>query len=194
MLAITVSTTLSGRSIARTGRYKRFPIAGLALMAIALGLLATLASERSRVATGIGLAVFGLGFGMVTQVLVIAVQNSVDRRQLGIATATTGFFRALGGAVLGAVFAAQAGTRASEGAGLHGAPRDNVVDAVQTVFLVAAPLAALALLAVLVLPELPLQTRVSAPGGPPASAPTRPVEPPRAPGARPQRSTASSPR
>jgi MFS family permease len=198
MLGITVSTTLSGRSIARTGRYKRFPIAGLALMAIALGLLATLASERSRVATGIGLAVFGLGFGMVTQVLVIAVQNSVDRRQLGIATATTGFFRALGGAVgaavLGAVFAAQAGTRASEGAGLHGAPRDNVVDAVQTVFLVAAPLAALALLAVLVLPELPLQTRVSAPGGPPASAPTRPVEPPRAPGARPQRSTASSPR
>jgi EmrB/QacA subfamily drug resistance transporter len=198
MLGITVSTTLSGRSIARTGRYKRFPIAGLALMAIALGLLATLASERSRVATGIGLAVFGLGFGMVTQVLVIAVQNSVDRRQLGIATATTGFFRALGGAVgaavLGAVFAAQAGTRASEGAGLHGAPRDNVVDAVQTVFLVAAPPAALALLAVLVLPELPLQTRVSAPGGPPASAPTRPVEPPRAPGARPQRSTASSPR
>jgi EmrB/QacA subfamily drug resistance transporter len=198
MLGITVSTTLSGRRIARTGRYKRFPIAGLALMAIALGLLATLASERSRVATGIGLAVFGLGFGMVTQVLVIAVQNSVDRRQLGIATATTGFFRALGGAVgaavLGAVFAAQAGTRASEGAGLHGAPRDNVVDAVQTVFLVAAPLAALALLAVLVLPELPLQTRVSAPGGPPASAPTRPVEPPRAPGARPQRSTASSPR
>ena len=56
---------------------------------------------------------FGLGFGMVTQVLIVAVQNSVDRRELGVATATTGFFRALGGAVgaavLGAVFAAQAG-------------------------------------------------------------------------------------
>ena len=54
---------------------------------------------------------FGLGFGMVAQVLIVAVQNSVERRELGVATATTGFFRALGGAVgaavLGAVFAAQ---------------------------------------------------------------------------------------
>ena len=113
MLGIAVSTTLSGRAIVRTGRYKRFPIAGLALMTAALVLLAAFAGDPSQVATGIALAVFGLGFGMVTQVLVVAVQNSVERRELGVATATTGFFRALGGAVgaavLGAVFAAQAG-------------------------------------------------------------------------------------
>jgi EmrB/QacA subfamily drug resistance transporter len=161
MLGITVSTTLSGRSIARTGRYKRFPIAGLALMSAALVLLAALASDPSQATTGIGLAVFGLGFGMVTQVLIVAVQNSVDRRELGIATATTGFFRALGGAVgaavLGAVFAAQAGSHASEG-GQHVA-RGEVIDGVQTVFVVAAPLAALALLVVLGLPEAPLRTR-----------------------------------
>jgi MFS family permease len=197
MLGITVSTTLSGRSIARTRRHKRFPVAGLALMTVALGLLAALASERSRVATGIGLAVFGLGFAMVTQVLVIAVQNSVEPRELGVATATRGFFRALGGAVgaavLGAVFAAQAGTRASEGAGLYSAVQSNVIDAVQTVFLVAAPLAVLALLAVLVLPELPLQTRAG-PGGPPASAPTRTIERPRTTATHPRRSTTSSPR
>jgi MFS family permease len=160
MLGIAVSTTLSGRSIVRTGRYKRFPIAGLALMTAALVLLAVFAGHPSQVATGVGLAVFGLGFGMVTQVLVIAVQNSVDRRELGVATATTGFFRALGGAVgaavLGAVFAAQSGTHAAEGAA-H-ALRGDVVDGVQTVFLVAAPLAALALLVVLALPEVPLQT------------------------------------
>jgi MFS family permease len=146
MLGITVSTTLSGRAIARTGRYKRFPIAGLALMTAALVLLAAFASDPSQVATGVALAIFGLGFGMVTQVLIVAVQNSVERRELGVATAATGFFRALGGAVgaavLGAVFAA------------HG----DVVDGVQAVFLVAAPLAALALLVVLRLPELPLQT------------------------------------
>ena len=156
MLGITVSTTLAGRSIARTGRYKRFPVAGLALMTAALVLLAVLAAEPSRLATGVGLAMFGVGFGMVTQVLVTAVQNSVDRRELGVATATTGFFRALGGAVgaavLGAVFAAQTGADAS-GSGLDGALQANVIHGVQTVFLVAAPLAALALIVVLRLPE-----------------------------------------
>jgi predicted MFS family arabinose efflux permease len=164
MIGITLSTTLSGRSIARTGRYKRFPVAGLALMTVALALLAAVAGDRSRAATGAGLAVFGLGFGLVTQVLVVAVQNSVDRRELGIATATANFFRALGGAVgaavLGAIFAARSGSHASA-AGLHGLDaglRTNIVDAVQIVFVVAAALAASALLAVLRLPELPLQT------------------------------------
>ena len=152
MLGITVSTTLSGRAIARTGRYKRFPIAGLGLMTAALVLLAAVAGEESRFATGLGLVVFGLGFGMVTQVLVVAVQNSVDRRELGVATATTGFFRALGGAVgaaiLGAVFAARAGS----------GPHTDIAGAVQVVFAVAAPLAALALLVVLRLPERALRT------------------------------------
>jgi len=98
------------------------------------------------VATGVGVALFGLGFGMVTQILIVAVQNNVDRRELGIATATTAFFRGLGGAVgaavLGAVFAARAGSRASEATvqGLGGALRSDIIDAVQAVFLAASPL------------------------------------------------------
>jgi EmrB/QacA subfamily drug resistance transporter len=151
MLGIALSTTLAGRSIARTGRYKRFPIAGLALMAAALTLLAALAPARSREATGVGLAVFGLGFGMVTQVLVVAVQNGVERRRLGVATATTSFFRALGGAsgaaVLGAVFAARAGTRG------------EIPGAVQAVFAAGAALALLGLLVAMRLPERPLATK-----------------------------------
>jgi EmrB/QacA subfamily drug resistance transporter len=168
MLGITVSTNVSGRLIARTGRYKRFPVAGLALMTAALAALAVVSAQPSRVATGIALAVFGLGFGMVTQVLVTAVQNAVERRELGVATATTGFFRALGGAVgaavLGAVFAGQAGASATEGggAGLGGVLRADVIDGVQAVFAVAAPVAALALVAVLALVEVPLR---AAPGG-----------------------------
>jgi EmrB/QacA subfamily drug resistance transporter len=159
MLGITVSTTLSGRSIARTGRYKRFPLAGLALMSGSLAVLAVFAGHPSRVATGVGLGAFGLGFGMVTQILVVAVQNSVERRELGVATATTGFFRALGGAVgaavLGAVFASRAGVHAST-VGAH-VLRGDVIRGTQTVFLVAAPLAALALVIVLLLPETPLK-------------------------------------
>jgi EmrB/QacA subfamily drug resistance transporter len=168
MLGITISTTLSGRSIARTGRYKRFPIAGLALMTTALGLLAAFAGDPHATTIGAALIVFGLGFGMVTQVLITAVQNTVERRELGIAMAVTGFFRGLGGAVgaavLGAVFAAQAGSSVSDaGSGLAGAVRGDVIDGVQGVFLVAAPLAAIALLVVLRLPEAHLRTEVEAP-------------------------------
>jgi EmrB/QacA subfamily drug resistance transporter len=151
MLGITVSTTVSGRLIEKTGRYKVFPIAGLALMTIALGLLAALADDRSRTSTGIALAVFGLGFGMVTQVLVLAVQNSVERRDLGVATATTGFFRALGGAVGAAVLGAIFVHRAGRG------PHPDVVAGVKGVFFAAAPIAAVALVVVLFLVELPLR-------------------------------------
>jgi MFS family permease len=162
MLGIAVSTTLSGRRIARTGRYKRFPVAGLALMTAALAALATLSAHPSRVATGIALATFGLGFGMVTQILVTTVQNAVERPQLGVATATAGFFRALGGAVgagvLGAVFAAQAGARPGEGGAVL---RADVIDGVQAVFAIAAPVAALALVAVLALAEAPLRAAPS---------------------------------
>jgi MFS family permease len=169
MLGITVSTTLSGRSIARTGRYKRFPVAGLALMSIALALLAMFAADPSALTVGLGLVLFGLGFGMVTQVLITAVQNTVERRELGIAMAVTGFFRGLGGAVgaaiLGAVFATQAGSGVSDagGSGLATAVRSDVIDGVQGVFVVAAPLAALGLLLVLALPESPLRTQTQTP-------------------------------
>jgi EmrB/QacA subfamily drug resistance transporter len=156
MLGVTLSTTLAGRAIERTGRYKRFPIAGLALMTGGLVLLAALTGQRSIAATAAGILVFGLGFGLVTQVLVTAVQNAVDRPRLGIATAATNFFRALGGAagaaILGAVF---------KSAG--GADAQSVADGVQVVFLVAAPLAAIALLVVLRLPEVELRSQRGAP-------------------------------
>ncbi len=150
MVGTTISTTLSGRRIARTGRYKHFPIIGLAVMSAALGLLAAFAGQRSATATALCLLVFGLGFGLVSQMLVVAVQNSVERAQLGIATATTTFFRALGGSVgaagLGALFASRVG-------------QSDIAGAVQTVFVVAAPLAALAAIVLLWLPETELEGR-----------------------------------
>ena len=167
MLGITISTNVVGRAISATGRYKRYPVVGLGLMAIALGALALVAAHPSRTAVGFALALFGLGFGMVGQVLITAVQNSVDRRELGIAMATTSFFRGLGGAigaaVFGAVFAAQSSVGASVSAlsETGGTTRTDVIDGVQAVFIVAAPIALLALAIVLALREVPLAT-----GGP----------------------------
>jgi EmrB/QacA subfamily drug resistance transporter len=164
MLGITLSTNLAGRAISKTGRYKRYPIIGLGLMTIALGMLALVVPHPSRTSTGVGLAVFGLGFGMVGQVLIVAVQNSVDRRRLGIAMATTTFFRGIGGAigaaVLGAIFAARTGAGAAAAgspSALAAADRADIIHGVQAVFLAAAPIAALALLIVLFLREEPLR-------------------------------------
>ncbi len=163
MAGVTLSTNFAGRRIERSGRYKRYPVAGLGLMTLALGLLAAFTGDPSRLNTAAGLAVFGLGFGMVGQVLIVAVQNGVERSQLGTAMAVTNFFRALGGAagaaVLGAVFAARTG--AGGGAGtvaLGPVARGDVIDGVQLVFIVAAPLALLALLIVCRLREVPLRS------------------------------------
>ena len=148
LLAGTATTFLSGRVISRTGRYKVFPVTGLALMTVGLLLLSRLGESTSQVTAAAMLAVFGAGFGMVTQVLTLAIQSAVDRSDIGIATASANLFRALGGsagvAVFGAIFAAQLDA--------------GIAHALQTVFLVAAPISALALLVVLFLHERPLPT------------------------------------
>ena len=175
MLGITLSTNLAGRAIARTGRYRRYPIIGLAAMAVALGLLATLVPHPSQVRIAVTLVLFGFGFGMVGQVLIVAVQNGVPRTQLGIAMGTTTFFRGLGGAVgaavLGAIFTARTGTSSTGGGLQHlgAAGRVDVIHGVQTVFLCATPIAGVALLTVLLLREVPLDARAPTPSGPAVS-------------------------
>jgi hypothetical protein len=106
--------------------------------------------------------VFGLGFGMVSQVLMLAIQNTVDRRDIGIATASANLFRSLGGSVGVAVFGAVFASRLS-GAGAASTQPAAVAHALHTVFLVAAPIAALGMLVALLLHEVPL--RGPAPAG-----------------------------
>lgn len=97
--------------------------------------------------------------GLVTQVLTISIQNAVDRRDLGIATASANLFRALGGsfgvALFGSVFASRLGTDPEH---LQGVGAAEVASALHTVFLIGAPVALLGLLVVLTLREKPLQT------------------------------------
>jgi predicted MFS family arabinose efflux permease len=177
MVGIALSTNVAGRLIQRTGRYKIFPLLGLGLISAALLSLAAFVEHPSRITTGVALTLFGLGFGMVGQVLIIAVQNSVAGRELGLAMAVTGFFRALGGAVgaaiLGVVFASRVGHAGTGTLELAHAGRVEVIAGVRDVFLVTAPIALAALVVVLALKEVPLRGR----GGPARPAGTGPKGP-----------------
>ena len=183
-----VTFILSGQLVTKTGRYKVFPIVGSAVLAVGLLLLSRLGPTTSFALASLYMVVVGLGVGLVMQVLVVAVQNSVPYEQLGTATSTATFFRTIGGSfgvsVLGAVFNNRLFSQLS-GAHLPPAERNIVsgtsiaanpatidhlppavrvlfIDAfshaLQTVFLVAVPFALLAFLASWLMKEIPLRT------------------------------------
>lgn len=108
MGGVLVTSILSGQVISRIGRYRPFPFAGAGVMTIGLGLLSTLGAGMSIWLACAYMLVLGLGLGMVMQVLVLAVQNAVEYRDLGVATSGTTLFRPIGGSVgvslFGAIF------------------------------------------------------------------------------------------
>ena len=108
MGGLLITSIVSGQIISRTGRYKPFPIAGTAIMVVGLFLLSTMDAHTRRATASLFMFILGLGLGMVMQVLVLAVQNAVDYRDLGVATSGATLFRSIGGsvgtAVLGSIF------------------------------------------------------------------------------------------
>jgi MFS family permease len=110
MAGVLITSISSGRIISRIGRYRPFPIAGTAIMTVGLALLATLGVATSTWTACLYMIVLGLGLGLVMQVLVLAVQNAVDYRHLGVATSGATLFRSIGGSVgvslFGAIFTA----------------------------------------------------------------------------------------
>jgi EmrB/QacA subfamily drug resistance transporter len=187
MAGLLTSSIASGQVISRTGRYRVFPIVGTALMCAGMLLLSRLDATTSQGTISLDMVVLGLGLGLVMQVLVLAVQSSVERGDLGVATSAATFFRSVGGsvgtAIFGAVFANRlsgnlahdlppqalgkiGGTLSGSPAALRALPEamrsgylTAFADAVATVFLVGLPIAALAFLLSLVLPEVPLRGR-----------------------------------
>ncbi|WP_434616137.1 MFS transporter [Arthrobacter sp. A5] len=172
----------SGRLISRWGRYKIFPVAGTAVMTVGLFLFSTMDQNTPTIVVSLFMFILGIGIGGVMQVLVIAVQNAVDYSNLGTATSGATFFRSIGGsfgsAVFGAIFAAVLATHTLP-AGLSGANINpaqlaalpagaraefisQYANALQTVFLIAAPVGALAFVLTLLLPELKLRATVDA--------------------------------
>ena len=109
MLGMLGASVISGRLVTRWGRYRIFPIVGTALMTVGAYLLSLIdASTNGWVLAGY-MFVFGVGMGLIMQVLVVAVQNAVSYQDLGVATSSATFFRMIGGsfgtAVFGAIYA-----------------------------------------------------------------------------------------
>lgn len=94
----------SGRIISRSGRYRKWPIGGLALATVGMALLSTMQGDTPLTISSLYMVVLGLGVGAVMQVTLLIVQNSVDYAELGIATAAAQFFRQMGGSFGVAVF------------------------------------------------------------------------------------------
>ena len=180
-----VGTIGSGRLITRSGRYKVYPIVGTGLLAIGLYLLSTMGVGTSFPVACAYMAIVGLGIGLVMQVLVLAVQNSVPHEHMGTATSSTQFFRSIGGTigvtVFGAIMtarltanlaAAGGGDLAQTVGGISATPEAiaalppqvrellqvALADAITFVFLVGVPAALVAFALTWALREVPLRT------------------------------------
>ncbi|UUU42197.1 MDR family MFS transporter [Streptomyces sp. NBC_00162] len=108
VLGMLISSTASGQIVSRTGRWKVFPIAGTGVTAVGLLLLHQMHRTSSTWEMSVYFFVFGVGLGLVMQVLVLVVQNSVSYADLGVATSGATFFRSIGAsfgvAIFGTIF------------------------------------------------------------------------------------------
>ena len=187
--ALFASSMIIGRLVTRTGRYKGFMVLGASLLTVGLALMGTIDETTNLAEIGVFMAIVGAGVGMVMQNLVLVVQNSVRREDMGAGSSLVAFFRSLGGAigvsVLGAVLATHARDTIADGlrglgadaSGLGGkgasgvpdvdalpAPVAHVVEhafgtGIAEAFLFAAPLGLVALIALSLMRERPLGTK-----------------------------------
>jgi EmrB/QacA subfamily drug resistance transporter len=179
---------ISGRLVTRWGRYKVFPVAGTALMTVGAYLMSLIGEHTGAWVMAGYMFVFGIGLGLIMQVLVVAVQNAVSYEDLGVGTSSATFFRMIGGsfgtAVFGAIFA---NVLSSKVRGLFGSTPtastttldpgqlsllhraephkyvsllQDITATIQTVFRFAIPIAGIAFLLSWLLPELELRKTV----------------------------------
>jgi EmrB/QacA subfamily drug resistance transporter len=188
VLGIFTTSIGGGQIMTRTGRYKWMPITGAAVVGGAFFAFSNLRVDTPYYVVALIMYAFGMGLGFTMQVVVTAVQNSVDRRNMGVATASVAFFRSMGGAIgtalLGAILNVQLKHHLAEiigpaqGSGVGGSINTNDVSAIKAlpepikgwvleaftramddVFLVAVPFMAVAFVIALTMREKPLKGR-----------------------------------
>ena len=192
MFGSMVTTILAGQVTTRTGKYKIFPILGGVGMTAGLLLLTQLSINTSLVVSGLYFAVLGIGMGFLMNMTTIIVQNSVEPRDMGVASSSRTFFQQIGGSIgvsiFGVIFARKLtaemsarvpGVHLGSGGGqfnpvtvdhLPAAIRHDVffaiTHAVQSVFVWAVPSAVAVFVLAWFVKEVPLRGRAPSPEQP----------------------------
>ena len=194
MLGVTVTSIVAGQVTTKTGRYKIFPILGGAIMGLGMYLLTGLGVHTAKTTSALYYVVLGLGMGFLMQMVSLIAQNSVQQRDMGVASSARMFFQQIGGslgvAAFGAIFARRLteSLASAAGTGVHISASGGQLDpatvdklpalvkhdvfvaithAVQGVFIWALPAAVLIFVLALLIKEVPLRGR--APEGDTAS-------------------------
>jgi EmrB/QacA subfamily drug resistance transporter len=183
MLGIVTTSIVSGKLISKHGHYKRFPIMGTAIMTLGILAMVRLDIDTPFWELSIYAVMVGAGLGLSMQTIVIALQNSVDFKDMGVATSSNTFFRSLGSvfgtAAFGTILTSRLGhylldsgfepdqaeliqnnTAAIGALSPEGriSALNAFVDSFHMVFLVAAPVVAIGFIVALFLRETPLRT------------------------------------
>ncbi|MEU8678912.1 MDR family MFS transporter [Streptomyces sp. NPDC048560] len=186
LLAMMIVSLIAGRVTTSTGKYKIFPIVGSALMVTGLFLLAQMDTGTTELISGLYMAVLGAGMGFLMQITMLVAQNSVELKDMGVASSATTLFRTLGSsfgvAIMGALFtgrvqdemAARGGAGATEksaqldAASLQKLPvpvreayEFAVASGTHIAFLVGGSVAVIALVAAFFVKEVPLRGAAS---------------------------------
>jgi EmrB/QacA subfamily drug resistance transporter len=191
MVGILAFTITSGRMITKTGKYKKYPVVGTVIMSLGIFMMSTAQLSTPYWQIAVYAVIIGGGLGLCMQTIVIAVQNAVEFKDLGIATSSNTFFRSLGGAFGTAIFGTILSNQISQN--LQGELLDSATsnpnlietlttntalistlpaelqlkvlgafsDSFQTVFISAFPVVAVAFFFALALEEKPLQDSAS---------------------------------
>ncbi len=189
MLGVTVTSIVAGQVTTRTGRYKVFPILGGGIMAAGMFLLSGLDTGTTRLESALFYVVLGLGMGFLMQMVSLIAQNSVEQKDMGVASSARMFFQQIGGslgvAAFGALFARQLteSLGAATGPGVHISASGGqlnpatvnslpalvrhdvfaaIADAIQHVFIWALPAAVVIFVLAWFIKEVPLRGRTPA--------------------------------
>lgn len=166
MASLNISAGIGGQVVGRVKHYKAMPLVGLVIAVGSVILLALWADRLTTVSFQILLLLIGAGFGPTPTMASVAVQNVVERHQLGIAFGTMNFSRNLFSTIIVAILGALVlAVTSSLGAGAGGelsaaglARSGDAVEAFRRVFFAVAACLSIALVAVIMMEQRPLRT------------------------------------